>query len=337
LLSVLDGKNESISIDFGDTFVDEQHIIDSFPDATVDLKSEAASDTDKSSQERPFHRLNFMTTSENEQVRITSYRPERSSFGFGQGNNLRFTPNQVSAIRSGCGSGLTLVVGPPGTGKTDVAAQIVCNLYRAHPEQKILLVAHSNAALNDLFEKISLRNVDPGHMLRLGSGERILRTGRDAEGRRTRGEEFGRDGRIDWNLAQRQKLLEQVKTLATSLGQGGITAMDYTCQSAAYFYDATVRPKIAAFQDSCKQNGVLVAAKFPFTRFCAELKGSKSSPLFTGDASADQRTADDCLQFIEHVFATLADLRGFEILRTPSSRSDYLLTIQVPDGLLCFV
>lgn len=39
-------------------------------------------------------------------------------------NLVRFTPAQVEAIRSGMQPGLTLVVGPPGTGKTDVAVQV---------------------------------------------------------------------------------------------------------------------------------------------------------------------------------------------------------------------
>ncbi len=69
-------------------------------------------------------------------------------------NAVRFTPTQVEAIRSGVNPGLTLIVGPPGTGKTDVAVQIVANLYHNFPTQKILIVTHSNAALNDLFEKI---------------------------------------------------------------------------------------------------------------------------------------------------------------------------------------
>ena len=47
-----------------------------------------------------------------------------------------------------------MIVGPPGTGKTDVAVQIIANLYHNNPTQKILIVTHSNAALNDLFEKI---------------------------------------------------------------------------------------------------------------------------------------------------------------------------------------
>ena len=46
--------------------------------------------------------------------------------------------------------GLTLVVGPPGTGKTDVAVQIISNLYHNFPEQRTLLVTHSNQALNQV-------------------------------------------------------------------------------------------------------------------------------------------------------------------------------------------
>ena len=38
-------------------------------------------------------------------------------------NAIRFTPVQVEAIRSGVNPGLTMVVGPPGTGKTDTAVQ----------------------------------------------------------------------------------------------------------------------------------------------------------------------------------------------------------------------
>ena len=40
--------------------------------------------------------------------------------------------------------GLTLIVGPPGTGKTDVAVQTLSNIYHNYPAQRILLVTHSN-------------------------------------------------------------------------------------------------------------------------------------------------------------------------------------------------
>ena len=65
-------------------------------------------------------------------------------------NAVPFTPTQVEAILSGMEAGLTLVVGPPGTGKTDVAVQIISNLYHNYPDQRTLLVTHSNQALNQV-------------------------------------------------------------------------------------------------------------------------------------------------------------------------------------------
>ena len=50
----------------------------------------------------------------------------------------------MEAIRAGMQPGLTMVVGPPGTGKTDVAVQIISNLYHNFPDQRTLLVTHSN-------------------------------------------------------------------------------------------------------------------------------------------------------------------------------------------------
>ena len=59
-------------------------------------------------------------------------------------NSVPFTPTQVEAIKSGMQPGLTVVVGPPGTGKTDVAVQIISNIYHNFPEQRTLIVTHSN-------------------------------------------------------------------------------------------------------------------------------------------------------------------------------------------------
>lgn len=47
-----------------------------------------------------------------------------------------------------------MVVGPPGTGKTDTAVQILNVLYHNCPSQRTLIITHSNQALNDIFEKI---------------------------------------------------------------------------------------------------------------------------------------------------------------------------------------
>ena len=37
-------------------------------------------------------------------------------------------------------------------------------------EQRILLITHSNQALNEIFEKLMLRNIDEKYLLRLGYG-----------------------------------------------------------------------------------------------------------------------------------------------------------------------
>ena len=86
-------------------------------------------------------------------------------------NSVPFTPTQVEAIRAGVQPGLTMVVGPPGTGKTDVAVQIISNIYHNFPEQRTLIVTHSNQALNQLFEKIMALDIDERHLLRLGHGK----------------------------------------------------------------------------------------------------------------------------------------------------------------------
>ena len=89
-------------------------------------------------------------------------------------NRVRFTPAQVEAIMSGTQPGLTVIVGPPGTGKTDVATQIINNIYHDFPSQRSLLIAHSNQALNQLFQKITKLDIDERHLLRLGHGEEDL-------------------------------------------------------------------------------------------------------------------------------------------------------------------
>jgi intron-binding protein aquarius len=115
-------------------------------------------------------------------------------------NTVRYTPTQgmfsstsliaVEAINSGSRPGLTVIIGPPGTGKTDVATQIISNIYHNFPDQRTLLIARSNQALNQLFEKIVALDIDDRHLLRLGHGEESLNT--EAS--------FGKSGRVEYFL-----------------------------------------------------------------------------------------------------------------------------------------
>ncbi|KAL0387870.1 UNVERIFIED_CONTAM: RNA helicase aquarius [Sesamum radiatum] len=119
-------------------------------------------------------------------------------------NTVRFTSTQVEAIISGIQPGLTMVVGPPGTGKTDTAVQILNVLYHNCPSQRTLIITHSNQALNDLFEKIMERDVPARYLLRLGQGEQELATDLD----------FSRQGRVNAMLVRRLELLSEVERLA---------------------------------------------------------------------------------------------------------------------------
>jgi len=158
---------------------------------------------------------------------------------------LSLTPNQLQAVESGINPGLTLVVGPPGAGKTDVAVEIVSHLYRRDPRERVVVVAHSNAALDDLFSKLVRRGaVDPRHMMRLGAGERLGlgaavtralasssssssssssgegNDGTDGNDENTESEAakaFSRSGRVSHCLSRRLHALAHVSALASSL------------------------------------------------------------------------------------------------------------------------
>ncbi|VDM30671.1 unnamed protein product [Hydatigera taeniaeformis] len=132
-------------------------------------------------------------------VDCPTWLPSSTSSGAKPGNRIAFTPRQVEAIRAGMQPGLTMVVGPPGTGKTDIAVQTIHNLYHNYPGQRILVVTHSNQALNQLFEKIIALDIDERHLLRLGHGEEALATTKD----------FSRYGRVDFILSKRIELLQK--------------------------------------------------------------------------------------------------------------------------------
>jgi len=168
-------------LDFNDTFLSYEHLVASFPDHKVQLKD--ATGQPETTPQPPF-RLTFdeLQDGEAKKIQVQAYkRLNRGPYAKNQAkqNNIRFTPTQIETIKSGMQPGLTVVVGPPGTGKTDVAVQIISNIYHNFPEQKTLIVTHSNQALNQLFEKIMALDIDERHLLRLGHGEESLETEKD--------------------------------------------------------------------------------------------------------------------------------------------------------------
>ncbi|GAA27332.2 intron-binding protein aquarius [Clonorchis sinensis] len=274
------------------------------------------------------------------------------------GNLVPFTPAQVEAIRSGMQPGLTLVVGPPGTGKTDVAVQIIHNLYHNFPNQRVLIVTHSNQALNQLFEKIIALDVDERHLLRLGHGEESLETEKD----------FSRYGRVDYILSKRIQLLQEVMRLAKTFHHPSVSAdttapvtnetaeaisdqtnIDmYTCETAQYFFIQEVLSRWEDFvskmalhapsQSTLEANQEgrttvydpsIVRSQFPFTEFFT----GQSLPapevmtqLFAGNSLIeDMAMARACFQYLHSIFVQLDEFRAFELMRTGTERANYLL------------
>jgi intron-binding protein aquarius len=261
-------------------------------------------------------------------------------------NHIPFTPTQgnnppppththtrqtylwvVEAINAGSRPGLTVIVGPPGTGKTDVAVQIISNIYHNFPNQRTLLVTRSNAALNQLFEKIVALDIADRHLLRLGRGEEDLHT--EAS--------FGKSGRVEVFLERRGRLLGEVERLSGGLGVPG--AHGNSCETAGYFNQVYIGPLWAKFEEAASSTKTTedVIQAFPFRRFpfrtyltADAFFSNAPQPVFPDGISADEarRIAAGCHTHISTMFKELEDIRPFELLRTTRDRSNYLLTME---------
>ncbi|XP_058118487.1 RNA helicase aquarius [Anopheles ziemanni] len=321
-------------LDFNDTFLDYEHVAGSFPG--YEMVPVGVEPSSPESTLKPPFRLTYEDVPEEDdsdeeekgeeekelpkRIRVESYRiPRRGPYKYNEPkkNAIRFTPTQIEAIRAGMQPGLTLVVGPPGTGKTDVAVQIISNLYHNHPQQRTLIVTHSNQALNQLFEKIMALDIDERHLLRLGHGEESLETEKD----------YSRYGRVNYVLSKRIDLLGQVGRLQESLGVTGDVA--YTCETAGHFYLYHVVARWEKFLNDFERPTAEEEAararfeeQFPFTRFFKDAP----QPLFGGETyEENMEIAHSCFRYISHLFTELEEFRAFELLRSGLDRSKYLL------------
>ena len=228
-------------------------------------------------------------------------------------NPIRFTTTQVKAIVSGTQPGLTIIVGPPGTGKTDVATQIISNIYHDFPTQRTLLIAHSNQALNQLFQKITHLDIDKRHLLRLGQGESDLETLDD----------YSKHGRVESFLENRTHFLSEVDRLAANLAAPG--AHGGSCETAGHFNAVYVQPAWQRFWDIAMVSDLSenVISSFPFHSFFQ----TAPQPLFPPDASTEIMLgiARGCQRHIDKIFLELEDIRPFEILHSNKDKTNYLM------------
>nr|XP_043623810.1 RNA helicase aquarius [Erigeron canadensis] len=332
------------TVDFKDTFLDADHVRECFSDYQVmftdadgtenlnpgppfriniprNLKgiSHALSGNEKSTKDSVDLTTNNGAESEKEKLIVEAYMPpDPGPYPQDQPkqNSVRFTPTQVGAIISGIQPGLTMVVGPPGTGKTDTAVQILNVLYHNCPSQRTLIITHSNQALNDLFEKIMERDVPARYLLRLGQGEQELATDLD----------FSRQGRVNAMLVRRLELLSEVERLARSLQLP--EDVGYTCETAGYFWLLHVYSRWEQFLAACEKNQdkpAFVKDRFPFTEFFS----NTPQPVFSGKSfEEDMRAAKGCFKHLKTVFQELEECRAFELLKSTVDRANHLMTKQ---------
>ncbi|PRP87317.1 intron-binding protein aquarius-like [Planoprotostelium fungivorum] len=333
-------RNTGAELDFNDTFLDVRHLVDAFPEwrdgkegkkfVFLDPEGhevqteEALGDPTATRIQSPF-KLKFSTPPEggktSQVITVKSYVPPLPGpypYNVPKKNVVPFTGSQIDAIERGMFEGLTLVVGPPGTGKTDVAVQLINNWYHSFPDQRILIVTHSNQALNQIFEKIMALDIDHRHLLRLGHGQDMLDTEAD----------FSKYGRVNHMLARRLELLERVDKLARSLDV--VDDVAHGCEMAEQFYRAHVVPKVNQYKKKVKEpefagKTTALSALFPFHKFFADAP----RPFLEGkNFQEDKRVVEGCFLYIENTFTELRECRAFELLRSSGDRSNYLLTKQ---------
>ncbi|KAJ5622119.1 CWF11 family [Penicillium herquei] len=327
--------NRFKSVDYRDTFLDWSHLVESFPGKTIEpsgaesssfgppyvLESVEGEATAAPASVALAKKRRRDQTEQAEQgpatLRVSTYKPPNPGpypVDTRKHNTVRFTPAQVEAVASGTQPGLTVIVGPPGTGKTDVATQIINNLYHNFPKERTLLIAHSNQALNQLFQKIIALDIDERHLLRLGHGEEELDTDSN----------YSKYGRVESFLDNRNHYLSEVMRLAASIRAEG--AHGNSCETAGYFNTVYIQPAWAKFWDRAESEQTStedILSSFPFYDYFS----NAPQPLFQADASKETilDVAAGCQRHIERIFTELEDIRPFEILRQPRDKANYLL------------
>ncbi|CAM1298106.1 Uncharacterised protein g2027 [Pycnogonum litorale] len=101
-----------------------------------------------------------------DEPRLGPWQPSTSNF-------YELNPVQQDAVRRTNTQSITLIRGPPGTGKTRTASVIVQEWLNLDPDEKILVCAQTNEAVNNLAVKMIEIGIQKADMIRIGVREKI--------------------------------------------------------------------------------------------------------------------------------------------------------------------
>lgn len=88
---------------------------------------------------------------------------------------LKNSPNSANAeaVKKALGTkDLFLIQGPPGTGKSTVITELVCQILKGNPDEKILIASQSHVAVDHVINKI-VRLLPDKRIIRIGRNEKI--------------------------------------------------------------------------------------------------------------------------------------------------------------------
>ena len=166
-------------------------------------------------------------------------------------------------------------------------------------------------------------DIDERHLLRLGHGEEALETEKD----------FSRYGRVNYVLAKRLELLDEVDRLQRCFDDMVYDSAAFSCETAMNFYLNVIAPKWETFSFKLKQKLSessnkgedmidSVQALFPFVKFFE----NAPQPLFKKESfNEDYEIAKGCYRYIKKIFKQLEEFRAFELIRNGADRAQYLL------------
>ncbi len=144
----------------------------------------------------------------------------------------RFTEQQHLCIERAMGEGVTLVEGPPGTGKTEVVVEIIRRL-SLDKSNRLVVISQNKSALEELLGKIEARGqIDSRYILRMGRNKKVP------------GQDYSRAGRIAYLETLRVQLIQQVYLIQESIGS--TYSSDYSIETALIFYQWQVVPRLNA-------------------------------------------------------------------------------------------